>query len=294
MTNDAPILTDRHAMHEGVCTFHDFITRFRKVLPCRLIMTPWDEVKTVDRQGDRAGEKKSAQTLMDENSFSSLPVVEEGELRGLYIRLDPNGKTEYENTKGDHFFPYEKDVLSLLRHMWDTQRFAVLLGDSDNPQGLVTYADFSKRPARVILFAVVAEVEYLLARAIDRVHPDDGWLALLDEHGGNPGKDLAQRKEDAKHWDTIMPLTTFAEIGHLVGVVERSQEVVRLLGEDDRLPTRLRSLPDLRNRVAHVVKPVIAGPKQIKSVASQVDLMLGWIERWEDRLLTDQREGSGG
>ena len=143
----------------------------------------------------------------------------------------------------------------------------------------------------------MAEVVYLLARAIDRVHPDDGWLELVNEVDGGSGsrrEELTERKAKAEQWDTIMPLTTFAEIGHLVGVVERSQDVLRLLGEDDDLPRRLRSLPDLRNRVAHVVKPVIAGPRKIKSVASQVDLMLGWIKRWEDRLVTDQREGNGG
>lgn len=284
-------------MHEGVCTFGDFLTRFRRVLPCQLIMTRWESVITVNRQGDRGQEKASAQALMDENSFSSLPVVEHGELHGFYLRHKPHGKIEYENAKADHFFPSEDDVISLLRHMRDNTRFAVLLGDRNNPRGLVTYADFSKRPARVILFAVVAEVEYLLARAIEMVYPDDGWLELVeetDEHGRKPREELAQRKANAKHWDSIMPLTTFAEIGHLVVVVERSQDVVRLLGEDDTLPRRLRSLPDLRNSVAHAVRPVIAGPKRIKSVANQVDLMFQWIDRWEKRLASDRREGIGG
>lgn len=178
-------------------------------------------------------------------------------------------------------------------------RIAVMLGNPDHPQGLVTYADFSKRPARVLLFAIVAEVESLLARAINEAHPDDSWIELVESykeaaagHHLHPREELAQRKANAMHWDSIMPLTTFAEIGHLVGAVERSQAVIHLLGEDEKLPSRLRSLPGLRNRVAHVVKPVIAGPKQIKSVASQVDLMLEWIKRWEKRLATESREGA--
>lgn len=297
MTSNTLALTDRHVMHEGVCTFHDFLTRFRKVLPCQLIMTRWESVITVDRQGDRAQEKASAQALMDENSFSSLPAVEHGELHGFYLRHKPHGKIEYENAKADHFFPCEDDVISLLRHMRDNSRFAVLLGDQNNPRGLVTYADFSKRPARVILFAIVAEVEYLLARAIDKLYPDDKWLDLLSNMNGvakRTHKAIAKRKTEADRWDAIMPATTFADIGHLISVVKHLEGIERLLGEDRGLPGRLCELPRLRNRVAHVVKPVIAGPKRIKSVTDQVDLMLQWIDRWETRLASDPREGNGG
>ncbi len=283
-------------MHEGVCTFAEFLTRFRRVLPCQLIMTPWKEVQGV-RGANGREVKEQATELMNTHQYSCVPLTKNNTVEGLYLRFNLEDQPEYKGAEPSHFYRSDRDVISLLRHMRDEERIAIVVGDAENPEGLVTYADFSKRPARVILFAVVAEVEYLLARAIDRVHPDDGWLELIEEtdkHGRNPREELAQRKASAKQWDSIMPLTTFAEIGHLVGVVERSQDVVRLLGEDDKLPSRLRSLPDLRNSVAHVVRPVIAGPKRIKTVANQVDLMFQWIERWEKRLASDRREGIGG
>ena len=297
MTNDAPVLTDRHAMHEGVCTFHDFLTRFRQVLPCQLIMTPWAEVKTVKRQEDRAEETNTARAMMDADSFSGLPVVENGDLKGLYLRFKPGEAIQYENTKADHFFPCDRDVLSLLRHMRDGERVTVLLGNPTKPRGLVTYADFSKRPARVILFAVVAEVEYLLARAVDKLHPNDKWLDLLSSAGSDANKAhkaLTKWKEKADHWDATMPATTFAGISHLITAVKHLDGMEHMLDEDCGLSDRLRELPSLRNRVAHAVKPVIAGPGEIKTVADQVDLMFEWIDRWETQLSSDPQEGIGG
>jgi hypothetical protein len=93
-----------------------------------------------------------------------------------------------------------------------------------------------------------------------------------------------KRKAAAKSWDTTMPLTTFAEIRHLIEAVGASSKAIDRLGENGEIADKLKSLPDLRNRVAHVVKPIVAGPAKIKSVANQIDLLLGWVDCWSTPL----------
>ncbi|MDD5720619.1 MAG: hypothetical protein PHQ53_13125, partial [Candidatus Krumholzibacteria bacterium] len=141
-------------------------------------------------------------------------------------------------------------------------------------------------PFRVLLFTIVAEVEYLLATTLDRIHPDDSWIDLLQptEDRPDPKAELLERKRNACSWDTTMPLTTFAEIGHLIEAVAASPQAIEMLGETGTIADELKSLPDLRNRIAHVVKPVVQGPSEIAKTAKQIDLLLGWIGRWSKRL----------
>jgi hypothetical protein len=82
-----------------------------------------------------------------------------------------------------------------------------------------------------------------------------------------------------------MPLTTFAELGQLVYVARHSKIVRDFLQITNE--SELRSLSDFRNRVAHVVKPIIAGPKHISSVANQVETMLAWIKSWDELVTAD-------
>ena len=111
----------------------------------------------------------------------------------------------------------------------------------------------------------------------------DGWLGFLEKANDpdHPADELRERKSHASGFDTTMPLSTFATIGHLISVVKHSPKVRKLLGETDRVAKQLQSLPHLRNRVAHAVKPIVAGPLHIKTVAREVELMFEWIDRWE-------------
>lgn len=276
----------RRLMHEHAGSLHDLLKHLHEGFPCSSIMTPWDQVRCVDGQEDGPPAQGMARSLMEANEFSAVPLVTDRRVYGMYRRDDPRGAIVFEDAHPEQFFTADNDVISLLFEMKERSRFAALLGAESDPIGLVTYADFSKRPARVILFALVSEVEYFLARAIDEVYPDDTWVDLiepLDDEERHPRDVLLERKRVAKSWDTTMPLTSFAEVGHLARVVEGSNAVRELLSEDDRFPRRLKSLPDLRNRVAHAVKPIVAGPRLVKSVAGQVALMLKWIERWEQQ-----------
>ncbi len=264
-------------MHEHVGSLHELVGWLETGLATRSIMTPWADVDCVEVRDTAA-----ATALMDAHRYSGVPLVcpESGRVLGMYVRGQPGGPAVFDAVQAEHFVEPSLGLVALIRLLRDTKKFVVGVGSAESPLGWLTYADFSKRPFRVLLFAIVAEVEYLLAAAIDRAHPDDTWVHLVPESA----PELLRRMADAEHWDVTMPLTTFTDIGHLVSVVGQSPEVRALLNARHDIADKLRSLSQVRNRVAHVVRPVVPGPGQIASVARQIELMLGWISGWTARL----------
>jgi CBS domain-containing protein len=274
-------------MHAHSGSLRELLAVIEEKLTVAAIMTPWEQVDCVPAEATSEEAEVQAMDLMDRHHYSGVPMVWGKNVRGVFLRHDPAGRVSFERIKPEHFIESDIGLVTLIRRMRDTQRTVVGVGSPESPVGWVTYADFSKRPFRVLLFALMAEIEYLLALALDMAHPDDSWIDLL------PDKtvEFLQRREDAKHWDVVMPMTTFAEIGDLILAVPASRKALALLGETESIARRLKSIPDLRNRVDHVVRPVVRGPKLISSVANQIDQMLAWAERWTANLAA--RGGSG-
>lgn len=250
---------------------------------CASIMTPWSAVERV--VGEHCREtKEQATRQMDAGRYSSVPLTDEaGVLRGRYIRWSPAGSVAFEHAQPHHLAPPAADAFSLLARMAEHNQIAMCVGDAQSaaaPLGWITFADFSKRPFRLLMFAIVSEVEYLLARAIDERHPGDKWLEIADALPAAERDDLIARREAARDWDAIMPLTTFADIGHLVRVAYASPAVRERLGLVEGESDRMRALSDLRNRVAHTVRPVVAGPGAIQTMAATVRMLRELIARW--------------
>jgi hypothetical protein len=286
MTSQRPTIS-RMAMHEHRGSLHDLLAVLERELRVSSLMTPWAHVASITASGNGPESKAAALALMNNHHYSGVPVAWEGVVRGMYLRHAPDAGAQYEGIKPSHFVPPDLSLIQLVRHMRDSGRIAVGVGTPESPLGWLTYADFSKRPFRVLLFAIVAEVECLLAHALDTAHPDDSWAALLPS---NPASDrderaeLLRRQNEANGWDVTMPLTTFADIGHLVRVIPHSPATLSLLGETPDIANQLLTVVDIRNRVAHVVRPVVQGPKQIGVVANQIDMLFAWINNWSSRL----------
>jgi hypothetical protein len=271
--------TYRRQLHEHGGTLRDLVVQLGSGLSAASLMTSWSQVSKLDAPGNSKDVKEQARQVMERYQYSGIPLVSGGRIVGVFMRHRPDSTPRFENARPTLFLDANTGLLDLLRYMRDEKRIALVLGTADAPQGWVTYADFSKRPFRVLLFAIVAEAEYLLASAFDRAYPDDSWIDLLEP---DHRESILTKKREAQHWDAAMPATTFADLGHLVHAVEQSRPVQKLIGPIKM--AELRPLPDLRNRVAHVVKPIVAGPTQIATVANQVDRLLGWIDDWSERL----------
>lgn len=281
-------------MHEHSGSLHDLLAVIEGRLTATSLMTPWVQVACVSAEANSRETRDRAKSLMDTYCYSGVPMTWSDEVRGAYLRHDPSGAIQFKGIKPFHFVSPDLGLVDLARHMRDKQLIVVGVGSAQSPDGWLTYADFSKRPFRVLLFAIVAEVECLLAHALDTAHPDDSWETLLPS---NPSSDrderaeLLRRQNEAKSWDVTMPLTTFADIGHLVRVIPQSPATLALLGETSDIANQLLTVADLRNRVAHVVRPVIQGPKQISVMANQIEMLLGWINKWSSRLASSSDAG---
>jgi hypothetical protein len=144
------------------------------------IMTPWNSVHAIDAPSNSRDARERTHLLMNEHQYSGVPLVHLGRILGVYMRHNATAMPRHQAATPSLFFDPESGPLELLKHMCDTSRIAVALGSANRPVGWVTYADFSKRAFRVLLFAIIAEVELLLATAIDVAYPDDSWVTLLD------------------------------------------------------------------------------------------------------------------
>jgi hypothetical protein len=279
-TSDGKI--SRNTIHEDSGSLRDLLATLQSQLPAASIMTPWSQVQKVQAESNGRETKARARALMDQNQFSAIPMVWSDRVIGVYARRDPMRDPGYEALRPEHFVESNIALIDLIHHMRDCDKVVVGVGSADRPAGWLTYADLSKRPFRVLLFAIMAEVEYLVARSLDVAYPDDSWIELLggDDSVRNDQASLRRSKEDALHWDVKMPMTTFANIGQLTHALAASSRALAILGESDQIADSLRSISELRNRVAHAVKPVVDGPGQIKGVADQIDLMLRWITSW--------------
>jgi len=280
----------RKQFHAHSGSLEELLAIIEKHLTAAAIMTPWKQVAVINAEANSPEAKKRAGELMDRNFYSGVPMVCADRVRGVFLRFEPGRNVNFEGTKAEQFVKPDISLLTLIGRMRDTQRIVVGIGSAESPEGWVTYADFSKRPFRVLLFALMAEIEYLLARALDMAYPDDSWIELLPKDENR--EELQKRQKEAQHWDVLMPLTTFANIGDLIRAMPHSPEALAMLGETAAIDTHLKSIPELRNNVDHVVRPVVRGPKQISSVANQIDLMLEWAKRWTANLA--DRDGSRG
>jgi hypothetical protein len=293
MTNPRPTMS-RMTMHEHSGSLHDLLAILEKELRASSLMTPWAQVASITAPGNGPESKATALKLMNAHHYSGVPVVWEGAVCGMYLRHAPDSSAQYEGIRPNHFVAADLSLIRLIRHMRDAGRIAVGVGTPESPLGWLTYADFSKRPFRVLLFAVVAEVECLLAHALDTAYPDDSWVDLIPVDPvsqRNTADELRKRQSEAQGYDVTMPITTFADIGHLVRGLPQATAALALLGESADIASSLLAISDLRNRVAHVVRPVVPGPKHIGPVANQLDLLLGWIDTWSARMSATASDG---
>lgn len=273
----------RLSIHEHGASLHHLLGLLERETSAASLLVPWDVVQCASAERNGSEPAKHAASLMDAHNFSGVPLTWQGEVRGVYVRHQRQGRPQFEGIRPQHFVRSDISMLNMLRHMRESRCIVLGIGTAAAPEGWLTYADFSKRPFRVLLFAIVAEVEMLMAHALDLAHPDDSWVDLIpaDPKGERDYRaEVLGRQKEAKGWDVAMPLTTFADISHLTRAIPESPAALRLLGEDKGIAGKLKDLSGLRNRVAHVVKPVVAGPKEIATVADQIDTLLGWIERW--------------
>lgn len=159
------------------------------------------------------------------------------------------------------------------------QTRAALVASNGSPTGLVTVSDLNKHPVRAVLYGIFADLEIALASLIGRHHPNPNtWLDRLTED---------HRVYVLGFWEVtkragmdIGPLAG-CTLTQLLAVVEADPLIREALGFASRTQAGrvVGSLPKLRNKVMHPVRPLVLRKNDVEAVRETLIRVLELHER---------------
>jgi len=211
---------------------------------------------------------------LEEGRYDQAPVVDQagipigilpvGAAKGLLSQSSPLRSTDPEILHG--CIETNASLNQLLGALEEAD--AVLLRDTDDADyhGLLTLSDLNRHGFRSVLYGVLAELEAVLARMVEIsfTNPWD-WLEKLNEDAQVRllgSWQLAQRRNV-----DIGPLAscTLTELLRITATFEglRLAAGFRARAQFDKA---FGSLPDLRNRVMHPVRPLILKRADVESL----------------------------
>src|SRR5438309_1400451 len=148
----------------------------------RDIMTPRSRFQTCTP--DSAVEEHLA--TMRENDFDQMPVTVGDEIVGFVLKddlmqaHDQHVKSVLRPISVDKLRSSNTSVVTVLSKIVQDRFFFVLHGSEI--AGLVTYADFDKRPVRVLLYLLFSNMESSLVKLMKEYDADvSHWLQHLDD-----------------------------------------------------------------------------------------------------------------
>lgn len=219
-------------------------------LTVRLIMTERDSLMTC-RPSDAAA---SLAAKNDKHRFSSVPIVRDGRICGLY-----NAERWFEETPPagrrieDDFEALSEDLLiggeaSILEFVLSAaQRPARLVVSGSEIVGLVCLADLHKLPVRAALFGLVTALEMVMAERIQGAYPNGpkGWLKLLS--AGRQEK-VKEKVAFLRESDTLVSEILATDFADKAKVIAKLNV---LEGSKTKLNDEFEEIKKLRDSLAH-------------------------------------------
>ena len=252
-------------------------------LTVRLIMTGRDSLMTC-----RPDDAVASLVAKNVDQFSSVPVIRDGRICGLY-----NAERWFEKTPPaelrieDEFKALSEDLLiggeaSILEFVCSAaQTPARLVVSGREIVGLVCLADLQKLPVRAALFGLVTALEIMMAERIEAICPNspEEWLKLL-----SPG-----RQERVKEQvDSLREADTFVSELLATEFADKARVIVKLNvldGSKTKLNEDFRDIKKLRDSLAHASD--FAGTKdKAEKVPHTVEAIL--------RIVSEIRNSDGG
>lgn len=216
-------------------------------------------------------------SALEKNQFDQAPVfdpqtgtlwglVETNYLRSLFESGQPLLADDPAVRNEDREFHFRSfvTIFALLDKM-ATQRAVIVIEDSDateygNAQfirGLFTISDLNRHAVRSAVYHLLADVEAGLARWLETLVADPWeWLKQLEED---------QQARVLGYWELskrvgvdVGPYAALT-LSQLVNIISRQKGAVQRLGYTSRsqFDKAKGSLPSLRNRVMHPVRPLV-------------------------------------
>ena len=148
---------------------------------------------------------------------------------------------------------------------------AVLVSEHGKSAGLLTLSDLNKHPLRSLLYASLANLEIDLAEAIRRICPDPwDWIQELTEENQ---VHVIGYWEVTKRKNIDIGALAACTLTQLIRIVCTLEKVRLEFGFKSRKAAdeTCGSLPTLRNKVMHPVRPLIGTPDEIADLVSSIN-----------------------
>ena len=248
-----------------------YLRRVTNLLQAHLIMTPQNRIVSFDPNEDAqpAFLKMSNQS----ENIDYAPIMKEGEIIGYVSRKDLAG------IKGVTCGELAKEVavknkispaLSLDNVL---KRLAnepfLFVTENKRVEGIITRADVNKRAFRTLFYIVLSELESQLLNLIQTLLPCEKHLQLLSEERA---KDVLYNYWKAKTGNVEISVEQYLSFSDIINIILKSKDMVvwSLLGcASKKQADSLTSLVDLRNRVMHSTRSLLAREGSILRILQQ-------------------------
>jgi hypothetical protein len=139
--------------------------------------------------------------------------------------------------------------------------------DGTSISGIVTWSDIQKAPVLMLGYALIAELELMMNRAIGAMYGgSDGWIQVLDD---DDQKFINGRRKRLKKENLVLPSIELADFVHKAKVIR-----TRYLAQFD-FDRDIEQLRKLRNDVAHV-HPVVKSDADLHDFVGRLETAKAW------------------
>jgi len=181
-----------------------------------------------------------------------------------------------------------------LRRLRD--RDFLFVSSAGRPDGILTWTDVQKPPARMWLFGLITLLESAFTTLVETWHPDATWTALVSEGRLRKAKEIAD--ERGRLQSGAPRLLDCLQLSDKGMILLRRPETRRLLGvvSKEAGERALRRLAGLRDSLAHSQDIVTGDWDMILRLAERLDDILGLASAFQParRARPQRPRGPGG
>ena len=261
-----------------------YLKKVTNLLQAYLIMTPWNRIVSFD-----PNENAQLAFLTMSNASENIdyaPIMKEGAIIGYVNRKDLagiKGKTceelAEEVAANNKISPALSLENTLKRLAYEPFLFVAKDG---RPRGIITRADVNKRAFRTLFYIVFSELESQLVDLIQAMLPCEKHLKLLSEERA---KDVLYNYWRAKTGNVETSVEQYLSFSDIMHIILKSKDMLvwSLLGcTSKKQAENLTSLIDLRNRVMHSTRSLLAGEDSILHLLQQYEQIWDLLENLQE------------
>lgn len=228
-------------------------------------------------EDDAASILRSAQS----QDFDRIPVSQGGRVIGVEGSIVGRGTVRdcMRALDDSMLISSEESILNVLAALSPTGFRLVLQGAKIT--GIVTTSDISKLPVRLLVFALVSELEVAMNSVIARKYPGDTWMNQLQDSGRL--RDRLARRREANLSISALEVAQFSE---------KRKAISKILQIADSDRRQLERVECIRNDAAHG-NELAATAAEVSQFTNDVLSIEDWVSRldkWSDlaKVLPDE------